>query len=139
MKKKSINKFINKFAELHINYQNKQFKLIKYLSDENLEVLAKAFDKQALGGENKTCFGFRVECWDVFANNIRTELRMRNGFKLAKESGLDCYCLTCHGKCLGEDEHDKLVISLTTDEMQINEMSVTELRKELLRLRNLKQ
>jgi len=134
MNHKKIEEFIEKFAKLYYKFQEKQSKLIKNLSDKDLEQLSVVFEKQALGGDPQTCFGFRVELWDRYSNNIRKELWFRNMFKRAKESGLDCYCPTCDGKCLGEDYHDKIVPGKTEYEMRIGEMSRDQLTTEVLRL-----
>lgn len=137
MKTKKIEKFIDKFAKLYLQFQDKQVNLIKKLSNEDLEQLAAAFDKCALGGEKQTCFGFRVELWDRYANNVRKELWLRNMFKRANESGLACYCPTCDGKCLGEDHHDLIVPAKTEYEMRVGEMSRDQLTAEILKLNKL--
>lgn len=137
MDTKLADKFVEKFASLYIKYQDKKSRLIKNLSDEDLEFLANHFDKQALGGDPQTCFGFRVELWDINADGLRAEINMRKMFRRAKESNLNCYCPTCDGICKGEEEHDRLVPALTADEMQVGEMSRDELAKEVLKWRGL--
>lgn len=134
MKQKTADKLLQKFARIHIQYQKEQSKIIKKLSDADLEFLANKFDKQALGGEPQRCFGFRVECWDIFANNTRSELNHRKTLRHVRELDLDCYCITCGGKCKGEEEHDKLIPSKTEYEMRLGEMSREELIVEAINL-----
>ncbi len=134
MKYKLILKYIDKFSELYLSFKNKQIKIIKKLSDEELNELIIAFKKQALGGESQSCFGFRVDLWDQYAANLEQELYVRNIFKRAKESGIDCYCITCKGKCLGDSHHDIIFPPKTEYEMRIGEMSRVQLIEEILKL-----
>lgn len=137
MKTKKIQKFIEKFAELYISFQEKQFKLIKKLSDSEILQLIIECRKQALGGDPQTCFGFRVDLWDTYAANLEKELWLRESLKQAKIFDIDSYCLTCQEKCLGDDHHDVIVSKKTEYEMRIGEMSREELTKEILKLHQL--
>lgn len=136
MKKKKVEKFIDKFAELYLNYQNKQTKAVKNLSDEDLKFLAKEFKKCAVG-DPQTSFGFRTTFWDTNHDLLIRLLMYRECFKQAKDSNVSCYCFTCKGECRGEEEHDKIIPRKTEDEMRVGEMSRDDLIQEVLKWRKL--
>ncbi len=129
---------IERAATVIVAFRDGIVSALETVPEQQLPDIAEQFVVQATGGPDNHYTGRRITMWDEAAAVVRAEFFYRKTLRLARESGLECYCVTCEGSCRGDAAHearDRALPAMMPDECEVEAMSREELILEVHRLR----
>ncbi|HEV3193838.1 MAG TPA: hypothetical protein VGY54_25205 [Polyangiaceae bacterium] len=98
-----MNEIVEKLAAEMIAYHDRLRTIVEGLTDENVVDLIVECRREARPTESHN---FSMPEWDLIADQLESELRLRRLFRRAKEheekTGSTYYCMRCDGDCKPE-------------------------------------